>query len=135
MLTRRGFATCALCALSGFVATGAEAQSGAATSALKRTILQRIDGPTPGYETVMALVEIEAGALIARHTHPGVESGFVIEGETQLDIEGQPSRTLTAGQAYQVATGIPHGGKCGDKPVRIVGTYIVEKGKPMASPA
>ena len=51
MLTRRMFAGCALCAVTGFVATGAEAQN--APGGLKRTIITRTDGPMEGYETVM----------------------------------------------------------------------------------
>jgi quercetin dioxygenase-like cupin family protein len=134
MLTRRGFATCALCAITGFAAASAEAQS-AATPGLKRTILQRVDGPTPGYETIMVTVEIEPGAMVARHTHPGVESSFVIEGETELLMDGQAPRRLAAGESFQIPTGVPHGAKNGDKPSRLSSVYVVEKGKPLASPA
>ena len=59
MLTRRGFAVCALCAVTGFLATGAEAEN--APGGLKRTILKRIDGPMAGYETVSVRVESMAG--------------------------------------------------------------------------
>jgi quercetin dioxygenase-like cupin family protein len=131
MLTRRGFATCAVCALTGFVATSAEAQS----SPIKRTILQRTDGPTAGYETVVALIEIEAGGDVARHTHPGMESTYAIEGESTLMVDGQPPRKIAPGDAFQVPAGVPHAAKVGEKPQRLVGTYIVEKGKPLASPA
>jgi hypothetical protein len=55
MLTRRGFAACALCAVPGFMATGVEAQN--APAGLKRTILKRIDGPMDGYETVNVRVD------------------------------------------------------------------------------
>ena len=135
MLTRRGFAVCALCAISGFAATAADAQQAAGAPGLKRTILQRTDGPTPGYETLIVAVEIEPGAVVARHTHPGVESSFVIEGETELSIDGQATRTVSAGQSFQVPTGVPHSAKNGDKTARLAATYVVEKGKPLASPA
>ena len=134
MLTRRGFAACALCAISGLAATSAEAQS-TGTPGLKRTILQRVDGPAPGYETIMVTVEIEPGAAVARHTHPGVESSFVIEGETELSVDGQAPRTYRAGDNFQIPTGVPHSGKNGDKPTRLSEVYVVEKGKPLASPA
>lgn len=134
MLTRRGFAACALCAISGFAATAAEAQS-TATPGLKRTILQRVDGPAPGYETIMVTVEIEPGVTVARHTHPGVESSFVIEGETELSVDGQAARTLRAGDNFQIPTGVAHSGKNGDKLTRLSEVYVVEKGKPLASPA
>ena len=133
MLTRRGFAACALCAVTGFLASGADAQN--APTGLKRTILKRIDGPAPGYETVDVKVEIEPGATIARHTHPGVESSYIVSGSTELTIDGEGTKTFSAGEAFQVAPGTPHGGKNGDQPTVIAATYVVEKGKPLASPA
>ncbi len=69
MLTRRAFAACALCAAAGFWATGVEAQ----TPGLKRTLIRRTDGPMDGYVTVEMRIEIEPGAMVARHTHPGIE--------------------------------------------------------------
>ena len=134
MLSRRGFVGCALCAVAGLSATDAGAQ-GTQTPGLKRTIISRLDGPTPGYETVEARVEIPAGSVVARHTHPGVETGYVIEGELNLTIDGVGEKKLAAGDGFQVPTGVPHGGKNGDKPVTLVSVYVVEKGKPLATPA
>ncbi len=134
MLTRRLFAACALCAAGGFLATGAEAET-AATSGLKRTLLKQTDGPVEGYVTVEMRVDIEPDATIARHTHPGVESGYLVEGGTDLAIDGIGALSLKPGDGFQVPTGTPHGGKNGPAKTVIVSTYVVEKGKPLASPA
>ena len=134
MLTRRGFTACALCAVAGFMATGADAQS-TQTPGLKRTILSRTDGPAPGYETIEAKVEADAGSVIARHTHFGIETSYVVAGSLELAIEGQGSKTYNAGDGFQVPTGAIHGGKTGDKPIVLLGVYVVEKGKPLATPA
>lgn len=134
MLTRRAFAVCALCAAGGFLATGVEAET-AATSGLKRTLLKQTDGPMDGYVTIEALVEIEPGAPIARHTHPGIESAYVMEGCTELAIGEASPVSLKPGDSYQVPTGIPHGGKNGPAKTVIAATFVVEKGKPLASPA
>jgi quercetin dioxygenase-like cupin family protein len=131
MLTRRGFAACALCAVTGFLATGAEAQN----AGLKRTIITRTDGPMDGYETVDVRVDLDAGTLVARHTHPGIESSYVVEGQLELSVDGQGTRTFNAGDGFQVPTRVPHSGKNGDKPTVLAVTYVVEKGKPLASPA
>ncbi len=131
MLTRRGFAACAICAVAGFLATGVEAQ----TPGFRRTILKRIDGPVPGYETIEVRLDIDPGTPVARHTHPGVESAYVIEGATEVDIEGVGPKTYNAGDGWQVPTGVVHGGRNLDKPTVVATTYIVEKGKPLASPA
>ncbi len=134
MLTRRAFAVCALCAAGGFLATGVEGEN-APAGGLKRTLLRQTDGPADGFVTVEMKVEIESGAPIARHTHPGIESGYVIEGATDLTIDGIGALTLKPGDAYQVPTGVPHSGTNGPARTVIAATFVVEKGKPLASPA
>jgi quercetin dioxygenase-like cupin family protein len=134
MLTRRAFAACALCAASGFLATEVDAQN-AATAGVKRTLLKQTDGPTDGYVTIVARIEIEPGATIARHTHPGIESSYLIEGGLELTIDGQGTLTLAPGAGFQVPPVTPHGGKNGPAKSVIAGTYVVQKDKPLASPA
>ena len=141
MLTRRGFAgvaSCAICAVTGFIATDASAQGTppAATPGLTRKILSQSDGPTPGYVTLLVAIEIEAGVTIGRHTHPGIESAYILEGGFELPIEGVPTRLYKPGDGFVVPPETPHaGGKNGDAKTRVLSTYIVEKGKPLASPA
>ena len=138
MLSRRGFASCALCAITGFIATEASAQGNppAASGGVTRKILSRTDGPAPGYETVLVDAEIEAGVAVGRHTHPGIESAYVLEGGFELPIQGMETRMLKAGDAVQIPPNTPHaGGKAGTAKSRLIITYVVEKGKPLASPA
>jgi quercetin dioxygenase-like cupin family protein len=131
MLTRRGFVACALCTAGGFLATGVAAQ----TPGLKRTLIKQTDGPMDGYVTVEMKVEIEPGAVVARHTHPGIESSYVAEGGTELTVDGQGTLKLGAGDGFQVPTGVPHGALNGPARTIVISTYVVEKGKPLASPA
>ena len=137
MLTRRGFASCALCAITGFVATEASAQGApAAAGGVTRKILSQTDGPAPGYETLLVEATIEAGVAVGRHTHPGIESAFVLEGGFELPIQGQPTRMLKAGDGFQIPPETPHaGGKAGTAKSVILITYVVQKGKPLATPA
>jgi len=141
-ISRRDFAhvaTCAICAAAGLVpgvALAADAPAGAATSGLTRKLLSQTEGPMEGYVTIIAEVTIEPSVLVARHTHPGIESGYIVEGAIDLPIEGQPTRALKPGDGFQVPAQTPHaGGKNGDQKTKIVSTYVVEKGKPLASPA
>ena len=127
MLTRRGFVGCALCALAGFEATEAQAQG------LTRTILSRTDGPAAGYETIEAKIEIPAGSIVARHKHFGIETSYVMSGTLDLEVEGMASKTYKAGDGFQVPAEAPHGGKCGEA-ATLIGVYVVEKGKPLATP-
>ena len=142
MLTRRGFAgvaTCWICATPvGFMATDASAQGAppVATPGLKRKILSQTEGPMAGYVTVIAEVEIEPGVMVGRHTHPGIESGYVVAGEIELPVQGVPTRSLKAGDGFQIPPNTPHAGaKNGVQLTKVVSTYVVEKGKPLASPA
>jgi quercetin dioxygenase-like cupin family protein len=81
-------------------------------------------------------VQIEPGVTVARHTHPGIESGYVVAGGLNLPIEGMPTRALKPGDGFQVPAGVPHAGdKNGPAKTIITSTYVVEKGKPLASPA
>ena len=119
------------------MATGVEAQT-AATGGLKRTLLKQTDGPVDGYMTIEMRVEIDPNAdRIARHTHPGIETGYVVEGGTELTIDGvRAPSSLRPGDGFQVPTGAPHGGpERAGQDGRHCRTYVVEKGKPLASPA
>ena len=141
MLTRRGFAgfaSCALCGITEFIAAEASAQGAppAAAGGVTRKILSQTDGPAPGYVTLLVEATIDAGATVGRHTHPGIESAYVLEGGFELPVQGQPTRTIKAGDAFQIPPETPHaGGKAGTAKSVILITYVVEKGKPLASPA
>ena len=105
------------------------------TQTIKRTPLQKFDVPGTSYETVIGIAEITPNAMIGRHTHPGPESGYMLEGEMVLMIDGQPEKTVRAGDSYQVPPGAVHDARSGPKGAKVIATYVVEKGKPLASPA
>lgn len=133
MLARRRFAFCALCAAGGALTAsiGAKAQAPGFT----RTVLNRIDAPGETMATIQVLVEIEPNALIARHTHPGTEEGYLVEGGGTFGMKGQPDRLVKAGDAFQVPHSTPHLLQNGPAKTRVLSVYVVEKDKPLASPA
>ena len=98
-----------------------------------RTLLQTQDLSTPGRVAVLARLEIQPGAEISKHTHPGEELGFILEGTLTLEVEGKPPVTLKAGDTFFVEAGRVHAGKNGSTPAKVLQTYIVEKGKPLAT--
>ena len=102
---------------------------------IKRTPLQTVDIPGTNFNTITAIAEIVPNASIGRHTHPGPEAGYVMEGEMTLMIDGQPPKVVKAGESYQVPAGAIHDAKSGEKGTKVLGAYMVEKGKPIASPA
>src|SRR5258707_12062696 len=116
--------------------TGAAcASTGAALAqGINRPPLQKIDFPA-GYTTVPAIAEIAAGGSAGRHTHPGVETGYVIEGESDLNIEGQPTKHFKPRHSWAIPPGTIHDGKgSGGKTMKIIAVYIVEKNKTLGQP-
>jgi quercetin dioxygenase-like cupin family protein len=108
----------------------------AQASGLTRTLVGRADVSVPGREAVVARVEVSPGTYAGRHTHPGDEISYVLEGEAELLIDGQPPRIVKAGESFVIPAGVIHDAhNATDKPIRLVGVYVVEKGKPLASPA
>jgi quercetin dioxygenase-like cupin family protein len=111
-------------------AGGAMAQQ----SGIKRTPLQKVEFPD-GYVTVTGIAEVPPGGTAGRHSHPGIETGYVLEGELEIIIDGQPPMKLKAGDSYQIPAGAIHDVKAGDKPFKVLAVYVVDKNKPLASPA
>ena len=108
----------------------------AQASGLTRTVVGRADVSVPGREAVVARVEVAAGARSGRHTHPGDEISYVAEGQVELLIDGQPPRVVKAGESFVIPAGTVHEAhNTSDAPVRLIGVYVVEKGKPLATPA
>jgi quercetin dioxygenase-like cupin family protein len=103
---------------------------------IKRTIVQQGDVSFPGHEAIIAHVEIAPGASAGRHTHFGEEISYVIDGEGELLVDGQPARKLKTGDGFIVPAGAIHDAhNTGTKPLVLAAVYYVEKGKPLATPA
>jgi len=100
----------------------------------KRIEVQDRDLSIPGRHAVQARAEFDPGGAIGRHTHPGEELSVVLEGTLVLEVDGQPARTLKAGESFFVPAGVVHAGKNpGTGKAVVLATYIVEKGKPVAT--
>ena len=118
------------------VLAGGVAGIGAQQAAFKRTVLQQADISVPGREVVTAVADFQPGATPGRHTHPGEEIGYILEGTFLVEQDGKPAATLKAGQTFLIPAGTIHNAtNTGSAPARILATYIVEKGKPLATPA
>jgi quercetin dioxygenase-like cupin family protein len=103
---------------------------------LTRTDLQRHDLSAPGREMVQAKVEIATDAPAVRHTHPGEEIIYVLEGLLEYSVDGQGTKVYKAGEALMVPAGVVHSVRnVGDTPAAELATYVVEKGKPLLVPA
>jgi quercetin dioxygenase-like cupin family protein len=117
--------------LGAMITAGASAAS---AQGIKRTPLQDVKYPA-GHHIVTVIAEIGPSQLAGRHTHPGVDTGYVLDGAATLMVEGKPDQELKAGDSYAVPAGVPHDIKTSDKGLKIMAVYVVEDGKPVATPA
>ena len=126
MKTTRIMAAAALIVASVLAAPVALSQQG-----IKRTDLLRQDLSTPGREVIQVLVEFAPGVEFPRHSHPGEELVYVVEGVLEYALEGRPPVTLKAGDVLFIPHGTVHAVKnVGSGKAAELATYIVEKGKP-----
>jgi quercetin dioxygenase-like cupin family protein len=110
--------------------------AGGATAQVKRTPVLTADVAAPNREAVVVRGEIAPGAGAPRHTHPGDEISYVLEGEAELLIDGAAPRIVKAGEAFVIPAGKVHGARnAGAAALRFVGVYVVDKGKALATPA
>ena len=99
---------------------------------IKRTDLQRHDLSVPGREVVQVRVELAPGVSFPKHTHPGEEIIYVLEGTWEYTVEGKPPVTLKAGEVLFIPAGTIHSAKnVGSDNGAELATYVVEKGKPL----
>ena len=104
--------------------------------AFKRTVLQQADLSVAGREVISAVADFEPRATPGRHTHFGEEIGYILEGTFLIEQEGKAPVTLKAGGSFLIPAGTVHNAtNTGAGPGKILATYVVEKGKPLATPA
>ncbi|MGF6177616.1 cupin domain-containing protein [Ensifer sp. 4252] len=116
---------------SGLVLPAAKAQQ----PGIQRTDLVQHDLSILGRETVQARVDIEPGAISIKHSHPGEEVAYVLEGSLEYQLEGKAPVTLHAGEALFIPAGVAHVAKnVGSGKASELATYIVEKGTPLVVP-
>jgi quercetin dioxygenase-like cupin family protein len=100
----------------------------------RRVDLQRHDLSAPGREVIQARVEIDPGVTSPRHTHPGDEIIYVLEGSLEYQVEGKPQVTLKAGDVLFIPAGTIHAAKnVGSGNAAELATYVVEKGRPLVT--
>jgi quercetin dioxygenase-like cupin family protein len=102
---------------------------------VKRTVLQKNDFPGDKMATLVVLIEIAPNFVVAKHTHPGLETGYVADGEVTVTYDGQPEKTFKTGDGYTNPAAVPHVAKAGPQGVKLIATFVVDKDKPLAAPA
>jgi quercetin dioxygenase-like cupin family protein len=121
-----------LCLVSSLLTPAALAQ----TAEPQRTVLKVADLTGTDKEITIAILEVPPGSTIARHTHPGEEAVYVLEG-ARLQMPDGTEIDRPPGQAGVNVRDVPHAGYkvVGDKTLKLLTVHIVDKGKPMTVPA
>ena len=124
--------TAVVCAASAILLRTSNAQQAGVT----RTNLQRHDLSTAGREVIQVRVDIAPGVTAARHSHPGEEIVYVIEGRLEYVLDGEPPVTIGEGEVLFIPSGVIHSARnVGDSNAAELATYVVEKGKPLVTAA
>lgn len=120
---------------ASLIAVSAQQAAAPPQTGFKRTPVQQGDLSIPGREVVQAIAEFQPGAESGRHTHPGEEVAYVLEGTVMLEVQGKPAVAKNAGDAFIIPPNTVHNAKnTGKSAAKVLGTYIIEKGKPVATP-
>jgi quercetin dioxygenase-like cupin family protein len=118
-----------------FLGAAAFSQVTAQVPGVRRTDLLKHDSVVSGREVVEVRVEVDPGRGVPRHTHPGDEVLYVVEGTLEYMPDGKAPVTLKAGQSVFIPAGTIH---AASNPGMVAGagiaTYFVEKGKPLIMP-
>lgn len=103
--------------------------------ASKQVLVAPITG-VDGKQVVLVSVTLAPGATSPAHMHPGDCYGSVLEGVIELRLQGQEPRRYSGGESYATLGNVPHQfTNVGDKPVRLLNTLVVDKGRPATLPA
>lgn len=108
--------------------------TGRSGKGIKRTELQRSDLSASGREMIQVRIDFAPSEEFGKHSHPGEEIIYVMEGLLQYEVEGKPAVALEAGDVLFIPAGVIHSAKnIGSNKAAELATYIVEKGKPLIS--
>lgn len=101
---------------------------------LQRTVLQQRPSSIPGREIVQVRTLIPAGVASGWHMHPGEEVGYILAGTVEMQIQGQPTLTLHAGDPFLIPPRTPHNAlDLGPETGQMLSVYLVEVGAPLAT--
>lgn len=101
---------------------------------LTRTEIQHVSSSIPGRDIVQVLTEIPVDVSSGWHHHPGEEVGYIVEGKVRMEREDAATQILTAGEGFLIPPRVSHNATdLGPDTGRMLSTYIVETGQPIAT--
>lgn len=118
----------AACSLAGAVCADTTSGDLAGRQELKRADLSG----AAGMEVITSVTEFKKGERIPRHSHHGIETGYVLQG-SMVQMPGQAPTMMQTGTAIMNLRDVPHAGftVVGDTPLKLFTVHIVDKGRPL----
>ncbi len=82
-------------------------------------------------EAIQVRVDFKPGAAFPKHSHPGAEIAYVLNGSIEYEMNGKTIR-LKAGESLYIPAGAVHSAKnTGADVTSELATYVVEKNQPI----
>ncbi|GGM13773.1 cupin [Streptomyces fumigatiscleroticus] len=104
------------------------------TAGVTRTLLQEHPSPAKGWEAVQTLVRIPRHKESGRHSHPGIEVGYIIEGDVLMEFDDRPPLRLRTGDPFLIPNGVIHNARnVGKVTTMMLSTYVVDETKPLVT--
>ncbi|MGI8609638.1 MAG: cupin domain-containing protein [Candidatus Dormibacteria bacterium] len=75
-----------------------------------------------GERLTMALVDLEPNTPLQEHHHENEQVGFIVQGSLTFVIGGE-TRTLAAGDTYNISSNVPHSGMTGPEGCVVVDVF------------
>jgi quercetin dioxygenase-like cupin family protein len=126
----RSLAILSVCALTATVWVRADTAHG---DLPQRQELKRADLSTStDMEVITSVSEIKKGETVPRHSHHGIETGYVLQG-SMVQLPGKAATMMATGSSFMNLRDVPHAGftVVGDQPLKLLTVHVVDKNKPL----
>lgn len=111
------------------------AQTAAPPPKVKLLMKNEVVSSVPNKEAYLLDIDWGLDSSTGRHIHSGDEYAEIVDGELQLNVDGQPAKIVKAGDSYHNLAGVVHETKnISGKPARSIAVLIIDKGKPPSEP-
>ena len=101
---------------------------------VKRTELQRAHSEVTGRLIVQTLFQIPVGEQSGRHSHPGEEVGYLVQGDVVIDFDDRASLTVHAGEPFLIPPRTVHNARnVGVLETRMLSTYFIDETQPLVT--
>jgi len=111
----------------------AHAQAPQVAGVTRKQLLQQALPPTQVTSVLMNEITLAPGQASPDHHHPGEVYGYVLEGEVQYQVAGQPPQVLRTGDGFREAAGqraLAFNNNSTTRPCRFVAFYLLQANQP-----